>query len=355
MCAGQTEGGLWAAQTHTRTSPHNGLLSMPGQGHGWGPQQGHLMGSLEEASLLPDTSLAAMVGTSQGAKRPREARERGPCGETHIDGHRDKPGTHNAMGAIPIGARIDTGMSTQQAAMHGKAHGYNACHDDQTPRGFDDLFSDIPQRHRDTKTTSGIPTHMVTHTTNPTVTRIRRDGAWNGPQRHQAASSDIPSGDTGTFGKGPTHTHSHTAALGKMVALRLTMLTNTRAHRGEAGELLRDVSPGPFASTSRVLGVGKCRHPLLFPTSARRDRSPILSTALEGSTVVRASSSSVGPAGGKRETPHLHFKSRGQEPSRPKRPGSQRVGSGSRWSVRGGFHCQPQLHAHPLHIPETPT
>lgn len=313
------------------------------------------MGSLEEASLLPDTSLAAMVGTSQGAKRPREARERGPCGETHIDGHRDKPGTHNAMGAIPIGARIDTGMSTQQAAMHGKAHGYNACHDDQTPRGFDDLFSDIPQRHRDTKTTSGIPTHMVTHTTNPTVTRIRRDGAWNGPQRHQAASSDIPSGDTGTFGKGPTHTHSHTAALGKMVALRLTMLTNTHAHRGEAGELLRDVSPGPFASTSRVLGVGKCRHPLLFPTSARRDRSPILSTALEGSTVVRASSSSVGPAGGKRETPHLHFKSRGQEPSRPKRPGSQRVGSGSRWSVRGGFHCQPQLHAHPLHIPETPT
>lgn len=37
----QTEGGLWAAQTHTRTLPHNGLLSMPGQGHGRGPQQGH--------------------------------------------------------------------------------------------------------------------------------------------------------------------------------------------------------------------------------------------------------------------------------------------------------------------------
>lgn len=37
----QTEGGLWAAQTHTRTSPHNRLLSMLGQGHGRGPQQGH--------------------------------------------------------------------------------------------------------------------------------------------------------------------------------------------------------------------------------------------------------------------------------------------------------------------------
>lgn len=156
----------------------------PTAGPPWPP---HLMGSLEEASLLPDTSLAAMVGTSQGAKRPREARERGPCGETHIESHRDKPGTHNAMGAIPIGARIDTGMSTQQAATHGKAHGYNACHNDQTPRGFADLFSDIPQRHRDTKTASGIPTHTVTHTTNPTVTRIHRDGAWNGPQRHQAA------------------------------------------------------------------------------------------------------------------------------------------------------------------------
>lgn len=41
MCAGQTERGLWAAQTYTRTSPHNGLLSMLGQGQGWGPQQGH--------------------------------------------------------------------------------------------------------------------------------------------------------------------------------------------------------------------------------------------------------------------------------------------------------------------------
>ena len=82
----------------------------PTAGPPWPPD---LMGSLEEASLLPDTSLAAMVGTSQGAKRPREARERGPCGETHIDGHRDKPRTHNAMGTIPVGARIDTGMSTQ--------------------------------------------------------------------------------------------------------------------------------------------------------------------------------------------------------------------------------------------------
>lgn len=41
MHTGQTEGGLWAAQTHTRTSPHNGLLSMTGQGHGQGPQRGH--------------------------------------------------------------------------------------------------------------------------------------------------------------------------------------------------------------------------------------------------------------------------------------------------------------------------
>lgn len=41
MHTGQTEGGLWAAQTHTRTSPHNGLLSMTGQGHGQGPQWGH--------------------------------------------------------------------------------------------------------------------------------------------------------------------------------------------------------------------------------------------------------------------------------------------------------------------------
>lgn len=41
MHTGQTEGGLWAAQTHTRTSPHNGLLSMTGQGHGPGPQRGH--------------------------------------------------------------------------------------------------------------------------------------------------------------------------------------------------------------------------------------------------------------------------------------------------------------------------
>lgn len=57
MCAGQTEGGLWAAQTHTRTSPHNRLLSMPGQGHGWGPQQGH-HGRLTswEASEKPDCS-----------------------------------------------------------------------------------------------------------------------------------------------------------------------------------------------------------------------------------------------------------------------------------------------------------
>lgn len=161
---------------------------------------------------------------------------------------------------------------------------------------------------------------------------------------------DIPSGDTGTLGKGPPHTHSHTAVLGKMVALRLTTPTDTHANRGEAGELLRDVSPGPFASTSRVLGVGKRRRPLLSLTSAGRDRSPNLSAALEGSTVVRASSSSVGSAGGKCETPHLHFKSRGQEPSRPKRPGSQRVGSGSRWSVRGGISlsataaCPPPAH-----------
>lgn len=41
MHTGQTEGGLWAAQTHTRTLPHNGLLSMPGQGHRRGPQWGH--------------------------------------------------------------------------------------------------------------------------------------------------------------------------------------------------------------------------------------------------------------------------------------------------------------------------
>lgn len=49
----QTEGGLWAAQTHTRTSPHNGLLSMLGQGHGRGPQRVHHGQTSWEATERP--------------------------------------------------------------------------------------------------------------------------------------------------------------------------------------------------------------------------------------------------------------------------------------------------------------
>lgn len=91
MHTGQTEGGLWAAQTHTRTSPHNGLLSTTGQGHGQGPLRGHHgCPASREATGRPACS-------QPRARPPRRAfhtmvrgRERNSCGATHSDGPGDK-------------------------------------------------------------------------------------------------------------------------------------------------------------------------------------------------------------------------------------------------------------------------
>lgn len=91
-----------------RASVHAGPGARAGPTAG-PPRLPDLMGSRGEAGPLPAASLAAIVGTSHAAKKPREARERGPCGEMHIGGQRDEPSTQNATGEVTPG---DPGTDT---------------------------------------------------------------------------------------------------------------------------------------------------------------------------------------------------------------------------------------------------
>lgn len=91
-----------------RASVHAGPGARAGPGAG-PPRLPDLMGSHGEAGLLPAASLAAIAGIAHAARKPKGAKERGPCGEIHPGGHRDKPSMKNATGEVIPG---DTGIDT---------------------------------------------------------------------------------------------------------------------------------------------------------------------------------------------------------------------------------------------------
>ena len=91
--------------TTQRASVHAGPRAWAGPTAG--PPRPDLMGSHRETGVLSAAGLAAIMGISHYAERPREARERGLCDEIHINVHGDKPRMHSTMGAVPVDTHID--------------------------------------------------------------------------------------------------------------------------------------------------------------------------------------------------------------------------------------------------------
>lgn len=305
----QTEGGLWAAQTHTRTSPHNGLLSMPGQGHGRGPQQGHhgcpasweAMEKPACSQLLPWPPEWAFHTMSRGRERPGSGTR---VVRTHTNGHRDKPRMHRAVGAILVGTH------THACATHAHGDGSTCMvrRSDTLPRGVVGHPADMmscPGTHHTVapwyKDHIGHPTRTVTHTS---ATQTHRDGVWGDPQT--GSTQGQTPGGTRTLGKGPAQTHTIHE---KMAALRPKTLMNT-LKSGRTQAATHSQPPGPSPPGPDLSG--------------RKGKTPLPPTQLKPCCRHRVTRKHRQPglllsclAGGKGKTPDSScFKSRGWGQSR---------------------------------------
>lgn len=186
-------------------------------------------------------------------------------------------------------------------------HTIHSFHDSQTPPGYNGLYNDTPQWQHDTKTTTGRPTHTMTHTTDPTVTKIYRDAVWGDPRRHgQAAPSDGHT-DTRTLGKGPhPEARSHTALLGKMVALRVSMPVKTRGSR-RTQVAAHSYPPAPWPPQPGLWGQESEDAPFPHPSWRGQEPCPRPRRCAGGNHRCQASSASPGPDGGRFKMPKFEL------------------------------------------------